>query len=254
MDFELLEEIGLKKIQLFEKEKKVFFVKSILGGLYLALASILAFTLGALIAQINPYAGSIGVAIFFGIAFVLIVFLHGELFTGNVLMSLIPVLSGKKKFSLLLPMWSLNYLGNALGAILISVLFMLSNAQHHLVQDYITTIANGKLGYDLMDVFLKSILCNFIVVIAGYAYVKIKSEPAKIFVMFIVVMAFVLPGLDHSIANIATYSMALTVSRSLQQLPLMFVHVSIATVGNIIGGAFLYAFPLFYVLKPAKNA
>lgn len=250
MDFAVLEELGIKKIETYEKTRSVFFVKSLLAGLYLGLAMILSFTLGALLSTLHPVAGSIGFAIFFGLAFVLIVFLHGELFTGNVLMTLIPVFSGKKKASVILPMWSLNYLGNTVGVVLISALLFASGAQHKVLHDYVLAVSASKLSYSVLQVFLKSILCNFIVVVAGYAYVKLKSEPAKIMVMFLVVMAFVLPGLDHSIANIGTYSLALLISGSSESLGLMLVHVGIATVGNIIGGAILFAMPLYYVIKP----
>lgn len=252
MDFELIESTGLKKIDGYLKNKKTFFVKSIVAGLYLGLATILAFTLGSMLYVMHPVAGSIGTAIFFGIAFVLIVFLNGELFTGNVFFTLFPVMNRKRKGLDLIPMWSLNYLGNALGAIFILVLFIYSDAQAKYVHDYVKLVVNAKLHYTALSVFLKSILCNFVVVIAGYASVKVSDEMAKIVVMFLVVMTFVLPGLDHSIANIGVYSMGYVLEGMSPLLGQMVWYTAISTLGNIIGGAVLFALPMYYILKSSN--
>ena len=253
MDFELIESAGLKKIDGYTSNVKTFFVKSLIAGLYLGVATILAFTLGSMLYVMHPIAGSVGTAIFFGIAFVLIVFLNGELFTGNVFFTLFPVMSGKRKAMPLIPMWSLNYLGNALGAIFILVLFIYSDAQAKYVHDYVKLVTLGKLSYSVSSVFIKSILCNFIVVIAGYASVKVKEEMAKIVVMFLVVMTFVLPGLDHSIANIGVYAMGYVLEGMDVHLMQMIWYTFVSTIGNIIGGALLFAVPMYYILKPTKE-
>lgn len=39
---------------------------------------------------------------------------------------------------------------------------------------------------------------------------KLKEEMAKTFIMMIIVMTFVLPGFEHSIANMGTFSMTFT--------------------------------------------
>ena len=49
--------------------------------------------------------------------------------------------------------------------------------------------------------FIKGILCNFIVCAAAFVGMKLKEETAKTFIMMIIVMTFVLPGFEHSIAN-----------------------------------------------------
>lgn len=252
MDFELIESTGLKKIDGYLSNKKTFFVKSLIAGLYLGVATILAFTLGSMLYVLHPVAGSVGTAIFFGIAFVLIVFLNGELFTGNVFFTLFPVISKKRKGMTLIPMWSLNYLGNALGAIFILVLFIYSEAQGKYVHEYVKLVVNSKLAYPVLSVFLKSILCNFVVVIAGYASVKVQDEMAKIVVMFLVVMTFVLPGLDHSIANIGVYAMGYVLEGMSPLLGQMIGYTAVSTLGNIIGGGVLFALPMYYILKPSK--
>lgn len=48
----------------------------------------------------------------------------------------------------------------------------------------------------VLELFIKGILCNFIVCAAAFVGMKLKEEMAKTFIMMIIVMTFVLPGFD----------------------------------------------------------
>ena len=110
MDFNLLEEIGLKKIKLSLSRPFNYFIKALMAGMYLGVALMLANTAYALFYHFDPYLGKFAYAAFFGLAFTLVVFLNGELFTGNTLPTIMPFFSKKVKLMDVLKGWTLALL------------------------------------------------------------------------------------------------------------------------------------------------
>ncbi len=248
MDFELVHNLALKKLKNFKNNPFQYFIKAIMGGVYLEIAMILSVSLGATLANINPTVSSIGFAGLFGIAFVMIVFLNGELFTGNVFVTSFALFHKTEKAQNVVSLLALNYLGNLIGASFIAYLYIKSGTQSDLVTPFITKVTLTKLHYGLNQVFIKSILCNLIVCVAAYVSIKVQDETARIIMMIIVVMAFVLPGFDHSIANIGLFAMNLF-SLEVQSFSAMAANVGIATLGNILGGGLVYALPIYFITK-----
>ncbi len=252
MDLVLLEEAGLKKIQLSKSEPFKYFMRAVMAGFYLGVASILSYSLGSVASQIHPMFGKIAFASFFGLAFILVVFLNAELFTGNCLTTIIPVYTKKIRFIEILPNWLICYAGNFVGASLIGSLFIFSGALSHILPDYLASVLNNKLEFDIIQLFIRAILCNFIVCIASYVSYKMKSEAAKVVVLFIVIIAFVLPGFDHSIANMATFAMGASAFGTTLNYAQAFMNLIISTLGNILGGSVLLALPIYLIYKPKQ--
>ena len=151
-------------------------------------------------------------------------------------------------------MWLICYIGNFVGIAFLMFLFIKTGSNHDMLNDYLTTVINGKLNFDFAQLFIKGVLCNFIVCVAAFEGMKLKSESAKVIVMMIAVMSFVLPGFEHSIANMGTFSMgyfALGQSISWSGVGL---HMLVTTVGNIIGGGVLLALPIYLMSKPEKKS
>lgn len=249
MDLELLEEAGLKKIKSAQNEPFRYFLKAVMAGFYLGVASILSYSLGSVAGIIHPMFGKIAFALFFGLAFILVVFLNGELFTGNCLTTILPVYSKKLRFIDILPNWVICYMGNFVGASLIGSLFILSGALSHQLPDFLSSILVYKLDFDITQLIIRSILCNFIVCIASYVSYKVKDEAAKVIILFIVIISFVLPGFDHSIANMATFAMGVTAFPATINYSQIFFNLLFSTFGNIIGGSVLMALPLYLIYK-----
>lgn len=249
MDFELVHGLALKKIKNFKEKPLNYFMKAIMGGIYLSVAMILSVSLGATLLPLNAQAASIGFSMLFGIAFIMIVFLNGELFTGNVFVTSFALFNKTAKAKDVTLLLALNYLGNFVGTLFIGYIYIKSGSQHELVHAFLTKVSTAKLAYGMDQVFIKSILCNLIVCIAAYVSIKAKDEVAKIILMLIIVMAFVLPGFDHSIANMGFFAMDIFSSQTLSNLPAIMANIGVATVGNIIGGLVVYGLPMFYILK-----
>lgn len=252
MSFEMLSNLGIKKYEMCRDETGRFFARSIVAGLYLGLATILSSTLGALLFKTNLIASKIAVAGSFGIGLVIIVILGSELFTGNCFTTLIPVYGKKLKFKQIIPMWIVCYLGNFVGISLICFLFIKSGSNHELISEYIKNTIDGKLAFEAMQLFIKAILCNFIVCVGAYVGMKMEDDTAKTIIMMIVVMAFVLPGFEHSIANMGYFSLGVTLFGADYNWVMLPLHMLISTFGNMIGGGVLLGLPLYMMIKPKK--
>jgi nitrite transporter NirC len=195
--------------------------------------------------------GKVAFAVLFGLAFILVVFLNDELFTGNCLTTIIPVYTKKLKFVEILPNWIICYLGNFIGASFIGALFILSGSLSHQLPDFLSSVLVYKLDFDITQLIIRSILCNFIVCIASFVSYKVKSESEKVIILFIVIIAFVLPGFDHSIANMVTFAMGITAFPSTINYSMILLDLLFSTFGNILGGSILLALPLYFIHKPS---
>ena len=151
----------------------------------------------------------------------------------------------KKKVNIksTLKILSYSFLGNFVGIIIFAYMFVKSGVNFEAIKSYIEPIAYSKLDLSVLELVLRGILCNFSVCLAVYSGIRIKSEVGKIIMMFFCVFTFALAGFEHSIANLAIFSIAYF---SLGGLPILLALKNIVwvVIGNIIGGGFILGFLL----------
>ena len=90
-DFELLNRAAMTKYDMAKNEPFRFFVRSLVAGLYLGMATILSYTLAVILNNVSYEVAKIAFAGSFGIGLVVIVLLGSDLFTGNCFTKIIPV-------------------------------------------------------------------------------------------------------------------------------------------------------------------
>ena len=78
---------------------------------------------------------------------------------------------------------------------------------------------------------------------------RMKNEAARLIFILLFVTAFVLPGLEHCIANIGLYTMGIVGLGGAVDWTMMPLHMLIATAGNIVGGAVLLGLPVFLAFR-----
>ena len=128
-----------------------------------------------------------------------------------------------------------------------------SGASGDLLGAYLAILVPGKLSPPWYLLLLRGVLCNFLVCIAVFAGFRLKSETAKAIVVFLVVTTFVLTGLEHSIANMAYFSLY-TLLVPGADIAAMGWNLLWVTLGNLLGGAVLLGLPLWYAAEPEKSA
>lgn len=242
-DIEIISHIAQDKSKLANVNPIKFTMRSLMAGLYLVVAIILSYTIGALLFEQFPEVSKILVAATFSLALGLIVFLGGELFTGSNFIMAIGFFDNKCRVKDVLKVWGLCYIGNAIGNMILAFLFVKSGASIELIQNYIGSIIYPKLELPIDELFIRGMLCNFLVCIAVLSTIKMKSESGKLTIMFWCVFVFVIAGFEHSIANMGIFSIGYLVLDGLN-IYLILRNILFVTLGNIVGGAVLLALPI----------
>ena len=211
----------------------------IFAGAFIALAGVAA-------TFANVYVGKLAGACVFPCGLAMVVVAGSELFTGNSLI-IISVLEKRSTILGMLKNWLFVYLGNLVGSLLVVILAVYGGVFSNLdVATALVTSAAGKVGLTFGDALLKGILCNFLVCIAVWMSFSTKTSEGKIFLVFFPIMAFVICGFEHSVANMfylpggilaaAKYGIA---ADGLTWGAAVLKNLVPVTLGNIIGGTFL---------------
>lgn len=242
-DVETMAGAAHSKAEICEHYPVKFFIRAIMAGFFIVVATILSNVSAAVLYPSYPQFGKLLGAFLFSIAIVLIVFIGGELFTGNNMTMAMGAYAKQCTWKQVIKVWALSYIGNFVGAFFLSFLFVKSGASHDILADYYNSFVSAKLSVPPMQLFLRGVLCNFCVCLAVLTGTRMKTESGKLVVMFCVIMAFVVAGFEHCVANMGTFSIAYLLFGSLNAAAVVKSMVFV-TLGNIAGGAFLLAAPL----------
>jgi formate/nitrite transporter len=239
------------------------FILAVLAGAYIAFGSHLA-TVVSQDSQQTLGAGltSLLMGSVFPVGLMLVVIGGAELFTGNNLMAL-SCLSGKARLTGLLRNWSIVYVGNLLGSLVLvglvfgGGLYGMNGGSLGLRE---VAIANAKVNIPFAEAFFRGILCNWLVCLAVWIATSSTDTIGKIFACFFPIMAFVTSSFEHSVANmffipigiLAKGVPAIASETTLDLANLTwegFVSRNLlpVTLGNIVGGAFFVATLYWYV-------
>ena len=93
------------------------------------------------------------------------------------------------------------------------------------------------------QMFFRAILCNFFVCCGVLCGIKLKSEAGKFLMIVMCISGFVVSGFEHCIANMGIFVTSFCLVDGLS-IGLMLKSMVIVTLGNMIGGAVLLAWPL----------
>lgn len=139
----------------------------------------------------------------FATGLMLVIVAGGELFTGNMLIT-VACSEGKAKWSGLLKNWFFVYLGNFIGSLIIVLLIVYSgqlNFSKGLLGGFTIKVAVYKTGLTFLNAFSMGILCNWLVCLAVWMAFGAKDITGKLFAIFFPIWLFITSGFEHSVAN-----------------------------------------------------
>lgn len=139
----------------------------------------------------------------FPIGLMMIVLVGGELFTGDCLMVMGCL---HKKYSVLdvIRVLTIVYFSNFIGSVLMAGMVYLSGQfgyTNGLLGAFTIKIAMGKVSLDFQTAFISGILCNIFVCLGVLMASAAKDVTGKIFGCFFPIMAFIVSGYEHCVAN-----------------------------------------------------
>lgn len=171
----------------------------------------------------------------FSLGLILVIVGGAELFTGNALMTMAAV-DRKITLRALLRNWGLVYLGNLTGALALAAAMGLTGLLDGPMGATAAGIAEAKAALPPMEAFMRGVLCNALVCLAVWLTFAARTAMGKILAILWPISAFVLLGLEHSIANMYLIPQGILAGGS---VPAIGVASNIlwVTLGNIAGGA-----------------
>lgn len=207
----------------------------------------------------------------FPVGLMMIVFVGGELFTGDCLMIAGVV---DKRFSALQMIKTLIivWLSNMAGAILIATLVYYSGLLDYTsgaLGAFTIKVAYGKCTITPFKAICSGILCNILVCIAVLMATAARDIAGKVWAIFFPICAFVVGGWEHCVANMfyipagiiaATNDTYAAKAEELYGITAAQISASVnvggfisnlipVTIGNILGGMVFVALPLYVIHK-----
>ncbi len=171
----------------------------------------------------------------FSLGLILVIVGGAELFTGNALMTIAAV-DGKISPRALLRNWSLVYLGNLVGSIALALAFAATGLLDGPMGATASAIANGKADLSATQAFARGVLCNALVCLAVWLSFAARTAAGKIMAVLWPIAAFVLLGLEHSVANMYLLPQGALAGADFG-LGAAMGNLFWVTIGNIVGGA-----------------
>ena len=229
--YALVDQAGAQKANLGLSQ---LLVLSILAGAFIALGAA-AFTMVMTGTDMSFGPARFLGGIVFSLGLILVIVAGAELFTGNALL-VIAVVEKLVSPGQLLRNWTIVYIGNFAGAILIAVLVWASGLLNAGLGETAIGIAETKAALGMWEAFARAVLCNILVCLAVWLSLAARSATGKILTIIWPIASFVLLGLEHSIANMYFFPQAMLAGAAVD-LAEFGQNLLIVTLGNVLGGA-----------------
>lgn len=243
------------KTDLMQKSIFRYLLAAGLAGAYVGLGIILIFSVGAPFFASGSPATFMVMGMSFGIALTLVIFAGSELFTGNNMLYTISSLSGHTTWGLTMKNWVLVFIGNLLGALALSGLVYGSGIFGAITENHLLyTSAAKKMNMDVVQLFFRGILCNWLVCLAIWTSMKAKEDIAKLVLIWWMLYAFIASGYEHSIANMTLLSLAYMLPNHPETITLAgwFHNMIPVTLGNMVGGG-LFVGTIYWLISPVRK-
>jgi formate transporter len=249
-------DVSVKKLALSPRD---LMIRGAISGALLGAAT--GLSLSATVSTGQQLVG----ALVFPAGFAMIMLLGVELVTGN--FGLLPLarLEGKAPWSSIIANWYWVFLGNLIGAMAFGALFavtltnMGATAPGALATRIVTaaeikTVANAALGNSgMITVFVKGILCNWLVCLGVVMVMTANSTVGKIFAAWLPVATFVALGFEHSVVNMFVIPTGMLLGAKVSLWEWWMWNQIPVTLGNLVGGFLFTGLTLYVTYKPEEK-
>ncbi len=231
---------------------KDLLIRGVLSGALLGCGTTLAFT-----AEIQTGLGIVG-ALLFPTAFVIIILLGLEIVTGSFALIPVAVLAKKASAAHMLKNWFWVIIGHIIGAVFYAILYIVAVTQlgqvtNHAVAAKILAVAEAKtLGYKslgsegLLVVFVKAMLCNWMVTLGAVMAMTTKSVIGKIAAMWLPILIFFAQGFEHAVVNMFVIPAGMILGADISMADWWLWNQFPVLIGNLVSGVLFTGFALYY--------
>lgn len=246
-------DVSQKKLTLSPRD---LLIRGALSGALLATSTSLA--LGGAMTTGQPLVG----ALIFPVGLIIIVLLGLELLTGS--FGLLPLahLEGRSTWGSIVANWSWLFLGNLIGSVAYGVLLAIAltsagKAEVTGVAAKIVSLAEAKtIGYaalgtaGMVTVFVKAILCNWLVCLAVVMAMTTTSTIGKIAAAWMPVFIFFAQGFEHAVVNMFVIPTGMLLGAKVSMADWWLWNQIPVTLGNLVGGFVFTGLALYVTHRP----
>jgi formate/nitrite transporter len=235
-------------------------IRGVLSGAILGVATSLAVT-----ASVSTGQAMVG-AIIFPVGLVMIVLLGLELITGSFALLPLPWLDREASGASVLANWGWVFVANLIGSVIYGVLLAIALTDMGAIEPAgvalrIVQIAEAKTtGYaafgfaGLVTVFVKAILCNWMVCLAVVLAMSTTSTIGKIATAWMPVFVFFAQGFEHSVVNMFLIPTGMMLGAKVTVADWWLWNQIPVTLGNLVGGFTFTGLAIYMTYKPRPIA
>ena len=239
---------------------KDLLIRGFLSGSLLGFATSLALT-----ATAQTHAPIVG-ALVFPAGFVMIILLGLELVTGSFAVVPLAAVDGRRTWPQVTANLGWVFLGNLLGslayaALLWVVLTDLGALPPEGIGPTIVAIAQAKTtGYaahgaaGMATVFVKAVLCNWMVCLGVVMGLTSQSTLGKIVAAWLPILTFFAQGFEHSVVNMFVIPLGMLLGAKVSLADWWIWNQIPVTLGNLVGGLLFTGLFLYWTYRPGERA
>jgi len=234
----------------------VFLVRTMLAGAYIGIGVLILATAGGPLEAAGSGFAPLVKGLVFGVALTIVVVAGAELATSAMMILTQGAMLGRVRWGraglTLLAVMGGNLLGSMVFAALVHASGVLGPGTAGGAT--IATMLEHKAHESSGQLFVRGILCNLLVCLAIWCGARLKSEGAKIALVFACVMVFITSGFEHVVANMTTFSLGLLGGLPGATVAEMTRNIALVGLGNLVGGAVLVGAAYAYGVRTPRAA
>lgn len=233
-----------------------YLVQTMLAGAYIGIGVVILTTAGGPLAVAGSPWAPLVQGLVFGVALAVVVVAGAELATSAMMILTQGAMRGSISWGRAGATLLACLTGNLLGAMAFATVVHLSGAlgPGTAAGQTVARIIQHKAAETTTQLFFRGVLCNLMVCLAVWCAARLRSEGARLVMIFACVAVFITSGFEHVVANMTTFSLGL-----LGGLPgatvLEFArNVAFVGLGNLVGGGMLVGAAYAYTSRPVPGA
>ena len=253
VDVERMVQMSKKKVGYLRSNPLGYLLLSAMAGIYLGFGICLIFSVGAPFWADGSAGFKLVMGTSFGIALTLVIFAGSELFTGNNMVCAMGSMAKAITVKQMSRIFFYSFVGNLLGSLGVAWLIAQAGVVGHAPQsDLLLKVAAGKMNGPAWELFVRGILCNWLVCLAVWMAARTTNDTAKILLIFWCLFAFVGSGFEHSIANQSILGLALFLPHGPEVTWMGLAWNQLWVVlGNMVGGG-IFVGGAYWFCSPVK--
>lgn len=218
-----------------------FAVSGMLAGAYIGIGVVLMVSVAGPLLTAGDGLAKLVSGLVFGVALTLVVFAGGDLVTSAMMTlpqgALMRAVSPGRAAATI----AVTFVMNLLGALLFAGLIAVSGVLHSNAPagQMLAGMLESKAHESPLELIVRGILCNVLVCLAIWMCARVRSDVAKILLIFAAILAFISSGFEHVVANMTTYAIGLFSGDPNATLGLFAGNLWWVGLGNVIGGGLI---------------